>query len=38
MMSDVDALAKIIKGEKWYDFYLASYDGRSAVIRGTLRQ
>lgn len=36
MLDDVDALARIIKGEKWYDFYLASYDGRSAIIKGTL--
>lgn len=35
-MNDVEALNRLIKDEKWYDFYLARYDGHSALIKGTL--
>jgi hypothetical protein len=36
MIDDMTTLSNIIKGEKWYDFYFAIYDGNSVLIKGTL--
>lgn len=36
MLDCINELNTIIKGEKWYDFYIASFDGESIVLKGTL--